>query len=142
MGAIRYFNSKFLGKTAAQDIYNKFNECISDLDENKHLQVSSDEPNVNLVFLDLLNEHRSGNELSRLLHIETYGLHTTHNSMKHGGNSSGWKLNKLLQSMYKIFEEAPKRSKKILTTFYKFVCTIGLKMKLLRKGLLRYDLVW
>ena len=112
MGAIRYFNSKFLGKTAAQDIYNKFNECISDLDENKHLQVSSDEPNVNLVFLDLLNEHRSGNELSRLLHIETYGLHTTHNSMKHGGNSSGWKLNKLLQSMYKIFEEAPKRREK------------------------------
>ena len=32
--------------------------------------------------------------------------------MKHGENSSGWKLNKLLQSMYKIFEEAPKRREK------------------------------
>ena len=94
-----YFNSKFLGKAAAQDIYKKFNECISELDENKLLQVSSDGPNVNLAFLDLLNEHRSDNELSRLINIGTCGLHTTNNSMKHGENSSGWKLNKLLQSM-------------------------------------------
>ena len=110
--ATRYFNSKFLGKAAAQDIYKKFNKCISELDESKLLQVSSDGPNVNLVFLDLLNEHRSDNELSRLIDIGTCGLHTTHNSMKHGENSSGWKLNKLLQSIYKIFEEAPKRREK------------------------------
>ena len=32
--------------------------------------------------------------------------------MKHGENCSWWKLNKLLQSMYKIFEEAPKHCKK------------------------------
>ena len=35
--ATRYFNSKFLRKVAAQDIYKKFNECISELDENKLL---------------------------------------------------------------------------------------------------------
>ena len=110
--ATQYFNSKFLGKAAAQDIYEKFNECISELDENKLLQVSSDGPNVNLAFLDLLNEHRSDNELSRLINTGTCGLHTIHNSMKHGENSSGWKLNKLLQSMYKIFEEPPKRREK------------------------------
>ena len=89
--ATRYFNSKFLGKAAAQDIYEKFNECISELDENKLLQVSSDGPNVNLAFLDLLNEHRSDNELSRLINIGTRGL---------------------LQSMYKIFEEESKRREK------------------------------
>ena len=32
--------------------------------------------------------------------------------MKHGENSTGQKLNKLLQSMYKISEEAPKRLEK------------------------------
>ena len=88
---IWYFNSKFIGKAAAQDIYKKFNKCISELDESKLLQVSSDGPNVNLVFLDLLNEHRSDNELSRLINIGTRGL---------------------LQSMYKIFEEEPKRREK------------------------------
>ena len=31
--------------------------------------------------------------------------------MKHGENSSGWTLNTLLQSIYKIFEEAPKLEK-------------------------------
>ena len=112
-----YFNSKFLGKAASQDIYEKFNECMSELNENKLLQVSSDRPNVNLAFLDLLNEHSSDNELSRLINIGTCGLQTIHNSMKHGENSSGWKVNKLLQSMYKVFEEAPnavKNMKKLL----------------------------
>ena len=42
-----YFNSEFLGKAVAQD------ECISELDENKLLQVSSDGLNVNPAFLDL-----------------------------------------------------------------------------------------
>ena len=76
------------------------------------MQVSFDGPNVNLVFLDLLTKHRSDNELSRLIDIGTYGLHTTHNSVKHGQNSSGWQLNKLLQSIYKKFEEALKRREK------------------------------
>ena len=89
--ARRYFNSKFLDKGAAQDIYKKFKECISELDENKLLQVSSDGPNVNLAFLDLLNENKSDNELSRLINIGTFDL---------------------LQSMYKIFEEEPKRREK------------------------------
>ena len=80
--------------------------------KKKLLQVSSDGPNINLVFLDLLNEHRSDNELSRFINIETCGLHTIYNSVKHGENSSGWKLNKLLQLMYKIFEKAPKPRKK------------------------------
>ena len=110
--ATQYFNSKFLGKAAAQDIYEKFNECISQLDENKLLWVSSDEPVINLAFLDLLNEHRSDNKQSWLINIGICGLHTIHNSMKHGENYSGLKLNKLLQSMYKIFEEAPKRREK------------------------------
>ena len=65
-----------------------------------------------MAFLDLLNEYRSDNELPHVINIGTCGLHTIHNSMKHGENSSGWKLNKLLQSMYNIFEEAPKRCKK------------------------------
>ena len=68
-----------------------FKECISELGENKLLQVSSDGPNVNLAFLDLLNENKSDNELSRLINIGTFGL---------------------LQSMYKIFEEEPKRREK------------------------------
>ena len=110
--ATQYFNSKFLGKAATQDIYEKFSKCISELDENKLSQVSSDGPNVNLAFLDLLKEHRSDNELSCLINIGSCGLHTIHNSMKHGENSSGWKLKKLLQSMYKLFEEAPKRCEK------------------------------
>ena len=65
-----------------------------------------------MAFLDFLVEDRSDNELSRLINIGTYGLQTIYNPMKHDEDSSGWKLNKLLQSMYRIFEEAPKRCEK------------------------------
>ena len=144
----RYFNSIFFGKAAAQNIYEKFNECISELDENKLLQVSSDGPNVNLAFLDFLNEHRSDNELSRVINIETCGLHTVHNSMKHE-NSLGWKLNCFNQCT-KYLKKHPNAAKnvkkllwqKLLTNLYNFVHTVGLKMKFLRKGLLRYGREW
>ena len=144
--ATRYLNSKFIGKAAAQDIYEKFNECISELDENKLSQVSSDGPNVNLAFLDLLSEHRSDNELSSLINIGTCGLHTINNSIKHGENPSGWKLNQCTKYLKKHPNAAKNMKKllwqKLLTTLYNFVRTVGLKMKLLRKGQLRYGLEW
>ena len=46
---------------------------------------------------------------SQFVHIGTCGLHTLHNSMKHGEKASGWNVNKLLTSLYKIFDESPSR---------------------------------
>ena len=42
-----------------------------------------------MAFLDFLVEDRSDNELSRLINIGTYGLHTIYNPMKHDEDSSG-----------------------------------------------------
>ena len=46
---------------------------------------------------------------SQFVDIGTCGLHTLHNSMKHGEKASGWNVNKLLTSLYKIFDESPSR---------------------------------
>ena len=39
MFATRYNNTKFLGKAAAVDVYQKFKSCLSSLDSNKMIQL-------------------------------------------------------------------------------------------------------
>ena len=51
----------------ADDVFSKFNDCLSSLDCNKILQVSSDGPNVNIAFLNLVHENRKDDFLDRLL---------------------------------------------------------------------------
>ena len=102
----RYYNSAFLGKaseflgiTSAQDLYEKFISCLLEIEPNKLLQVSSDGPNVNLTFLDILNRFREDNEQPHLVNIGLYGLHTLHNAFKNGVKLAG--------SLYKIFDGSP-----------------------------------
>ena len=104
-----YYNSQFMGKAAAKDVLKTFKECVNGMDEDKLLQVSMDGPNVNTSFLTSLNEERMDRELSHLVSLGSCGLHTIHNSFKHGENATGWNLKKLLSSMFKIFHESPSR---------------------------------
>ena len=87
--ATHYYHSEFMGKASAKGVFESFSACLSGISESKLLQVSSDCPNVNLSFLDLLEEDRNEKELSQLAHIGTCGLHTLHNSMEHGEKASG-----------------------------------------------------
>ena len=107
--ATRYYHSQFIGKASAKDVFEYFSACLPGISESKLLQVSSDGPNVNLSFLDLLEEDRDEKELNQLVHIGTCGLHTLHNSMKHGEKASGWNVKKLLTSLHRIFDESPSR---------------------------------
>ena len=74
-----YYNSKFLGKVVALDIYEKFEKCLAQL--KKLSQVSSDCPNI-MASLDLSNENRTDYELTNLISIGACGLHTGHSNMK------------------------------------------------------------
>ena len=71
--ATRYYHSEFMGKASAKDVFESFSACLSGISESKLLQVSSDCPNVNLSFLDLLEEDRNEKELSQLVHFGTCG---------------------------------------------------------------------
>ena len=95
----RYLNSKFMGRSSAEDVLNTFLSCVSEIDKAKILQVSSDGPSVNLLFLKNLNEQRQEEELDPLIDIGTCGLHIIHGSLKAGPKASGWELNNLLKSM-------------------------------------------
>ena len=104
-----YYNSGFLGKAAATDVLETFRKWMSGLDGNTILQVSMDGPHVNTSFLSTLNAKRKDDELSDLISIRTYGLYIVHCSFNHGEKATGWKLKKLLSSMYKIFHESLSR---------------------------------
>ena len=66
--------------------------------------------NVNLAFLDILNEARSDANVGKiLLDLGTCGLHIMHNVFKHGENAGTWDNKNLLSIMFKIFHESPSR---------------------------------
>ena len=104
-----YCDSACLGKAAGTDVFEKFNSFAKNLDETKFLQVMSDGPNVNKLFLNLLAETRDEDQRIRLVDLGTGGLHTLHNGFQHGEKASGWELNSLLNAMYKISDESPAR---------------------------------
>ena len=54
----RYFDSSFLKGATANDIQEAFMSGIKELDKYNFLQISSDGPNVNLKFLELMAENR------------------------------------------------------------------------------------
>ena len=61
----------------------------------------------NCHFKKILDEHRRDAELNSLIDIGTCGLHTVHDSLKHGEKESNWNIKKLLNSMFKLFDESP-----------------------------------
>ena len=71
---------------------------MKELDKNNFLQISSDEPNVNLKFLKLMAENRETEEFAPLIDIGTCRLHTAHNSLKSGIKSSRWILGKVMKA--------------------------------------------
>ena len=54
----RYLISCLMGKATAQDVYDNFKECFTSVDDKKIIQVSSDGPNVNHKFLNLMRGNR------------------------------------------------------------------------------------
>ena len=60
----RYYTSEFLGKSSADDIYEKFQNCGPKVDPNKL-------PHVNLSFLNKIHEKRSDDERQELIYLGT-----------------------------------------------------------------------
>ena len=73
-----------MGRFTAENVLQTFLAGISGLDQSKILQVVSDGPNVNLLFLKNLAESREEKELFPPLDIGRCGLHILHNSFKTG----------------------------------------------------------
>ena len=107
----RYLTSEFLGGAKADQILSAFESGVTQMfsETENLLQIGSDGPNVNLLFLKNYNEKRSFNDLSHLLNIGTCGLHTIHGSLKAGEKSSMWCIGKTLKAMSNVLTDTPAR---------------------------------
>ena len=70
----RYFHSSFLNGATATNIQEAFMSGIKQLDKNNFLQISSDVPNVNLKFVELMADNRETEKFSSFIDIGTCGL--------------------------------------------------------------------
>ena len=73
---------------------------------------------MNELFLKVLTEKWEDEEFNQSIDRDTYGLHTAHNSFKHGEKASDWQLKKLMLFMRKIFHEALGRHAHYKTVTY------------------------
>ena len=64
-----------------------YKSCMTDLNDEKMVEVSMDGPNVNKAFLSILKEERQTNESSTLIDSGTCGLHTVNGSLQTGVKS-------------------------------------------------------
>ena len=65
----RYYDSKFFGLSTSKDIQKKFNNAVSDLGPNKLFQIGKDGSNINLKFLQLIQQDREENQQHGLIDI-------------------------------------------------------------------------
>ena len=83
-----------MGKALATDVLEHFDQSCSKIQKQNIIQVSSDGPNVNLKFLDLVNKNHANDELPSLISIGTCNLHTLHWAFQHGAQI--WSVGKVL----------------------------------------------
>ena len=97
-----------MSRCTAEDLLQTFLVSISDLDQSKILQVASDSPSVNFLFLKKIWLSHERKKLLPLLDIGRCGLHVIHNRFKTGTKKgSDWEPQKLLKAMLKFLQEAP-----------------------------------
>ena len=84
-----YLTSEFLQGAKAEQLVEKYN-ASSMLDQSKLVQISSDGPNVNLKFLQIIKDRREELDHLPLIDIATCGLHTVRGSFNTGLVASGW----------------------------------------------------
>ena len=76
------------------------------------MQIPSDDPNVDLLFIKFYGEKRCLNELPALLDIATCGVYTIHGSLKNA-EATKWDIGKVLKS--KILMDSPVRRERCLS---------------------------
>ena len=87
----------------------KFEDASFELPKQKCIQISSDGPNVNLKFLDLLNEKSRNECLNELISIGTCCRHTVSKVFQNAESSTDSNFKKVLSTMYNIIHESPSR---------------------------------
>ncbi|XP_067143597.1 uncharacterized protein [Centruroides vittatus] len=108
----RYLNSVFLDHSTAGDLISAFLDGLSDihLDLAKILRICMDGPNVNISFLNKLEDHTETQNVGKsFVRMGTCGLHVVHGAVKAGFKVVDWNLLPLLRNLYYLLKDSPTR---------------------------------
>lgn len=111
----RYIGSKFMGHGSAEQLLDKFNDCVSSLNLSKLVQISMDGPNVNWKLFELMERDLKFNLQLSILNIGSCNLHIVHGSFRDGANASGWELDRFMSNLYWLFKDSPARREDFTT---------------------------
>ena len=107
-----YYASEFLGHARADDLLQSFTTVTKGLPMKGLLQLAMDGPSVNWKFhqsvQDELHRRQDCHGIS-LINVGSCGLHVVHNAFKLGIESTGWKIEYVLQCLRQIFKDTPAR---------------------------------
>ena len=75
-------------RSTADDAFETFHNGISQVNQSRVMQVSSDVPNVKLAFFKKYTSVQEEKEFDPRMGLGTCGLHLVHSSMKAGAKAS------------------------------------------------------
>ena len=95
-----------------------------------------------------MREVKKDKNVKALFEIGTCGLHAMHGAFKHGRNASGWGTDKMLLAIKKYLvshlqdELTMKKYLTVISFYYNFVITGGLKTRLFFKEGFKCSGIW
>ena len=94
--ATRYFDSSFFGHVTANNLQSSFTSLLNDQILSKTVQVSMDNPKINLKFLDQPIDQLEIQSEKSLLDMGSCGLHSVHGAFQNGNKNAKWNVNTAL----------------------------------------------
>ena len=81
-------------------------DSINHLDSDKLLQLAMDGPNVNWLVLGIMDDKLETGNFDRTLHIGSCVQCIIYGVLKEGIHKTVWNLNKLLKSLFWLFNDS------------------------------------
>ena len=105
----RYLTSRFFKRPNADNILHELLEATDGLPQKSMVMLSMDGPNTNWKVYENLKSHRTEKELPQIINVGSCGLHIVHGAFQTGVKATGWKSEKVLKAMWKLFNDSPAR---------------------------------
>jgi hypothetical protein len=105
----RYLTSRFFRRPNADNILHELLEATDTLPQKSMVMLSMDGSNTNWKVYENLKSHRTEKEFPQIIDVGSCGLHVVHGAFQTGVKATGWKLEKVLKSMWKLFNDSPAR---------------------------------
>ena len=103
----RYFDSKFLQRPNTEILFEKIRESLTELHEDRLIQLSMDGPSVYWNVLEKLDDYLTNKDIPETIYIGSCNQHILHGAFQTAVQSSGLNIDKVLKSMYWILHDSP-----------------------------------